>query len=637
MSGDSEKRLEAIMKKLFHAPSNSRPNHASGLGAQQLSGRKRLHSSSVGRKLAGNVLGESAGSLSLSPMAAQAPVCRPWDRGDLLRRLSTFKSITWFAKPQVVSPMQCARRGWVNVDMDTIACVSCNTRLLFSTPSAWAKQQVEKAAMVFSLKLESGHNLLCPWINNSCAEELAHFPILSGASLIEDYKKRIFSLSQLIALPVIAPMASDKLRNSQLKQFLNESSNSGCLEPLENSGTESSVDVLGTTSSVLYYQAQKLISLFGWDTRMLPYRVDFKDGQNDSIKDADVVITTGQKPKDNIQSSCEGTNTSNEMQIDPSSVVLDCKLCGASVGLWAFSTVPRPLEYIRFVGLTEVTGKNIANHDEAGAQEGSSGSQICSESRGGIGNAGSSASTSIGFTIAGGPPPALGNYGATISLPIVGQNLRARLPIKTGNKDNSDVQRPSQVEDPHLLQQSENIEPDVIAIKPLEVSESLAEGSNLNLTETDPAVANELSSSTPEDIPSNRNDGEIEPHRKQMSGNHEEVGRFQSNSLADPGIGASQNHKPVLFSTRENRKLLSFDKSMDFDPIKQHRHFCPWIIATGKSAPGWQQTLSALEGDNEISNVHSCTLIEVDDPVESVKNLFASPSKKKTKVHHGGS
>lgn len=27
--------------------------------------------------------------------------CRPWDRGDLFRRLATYKSTTWFGKPQV--------------------------------------------------------------------------------------------------------------------------------------------------------------------------------------------------------------------------------------------------------------------------------------------------------------------------------------------------------------------------------------------------------------------------------------------------------------------------------------------------------------------------------------------------------
>lgn len=31
----------------------------------------------------------------------EAPPCRPWDRGDLFRRLSTFKAMTWFGKPKV--------------------------------------------------------------------------------------------------------------------------------------------------------------------------------------------------------------------------------------------------------------------------------------------------------------------------------------------------------------------------------------------------------------------------------------------------------------------------------------------------------------------------------------------------------
>jgi hypothetical protein len=36
------------------------------------------------------------------------------------------------------------------------------------------------------------------------------------------------------------------------------------------------------------------------------------------------------------------------------------------------------------------------------------------------------------------------------------------------------------------------------------------------------------------------------------------------------------------------------DKAMEFDPIRQHRHFCPWIAPSGNGAPGWKQTLSAL-------------------------------------------
>ena len=41
------------------------------------------------------------------------------------------------------------------------------------------------------------------------------------------------------------------------------------------------------------------------------------------------------------------------------------------------------------------------------------------------------------------------------------------------------------------------------------------------------------------------------------------------------------------------RPILS-DKAMEFDPIRHHRHFCPWIASIDDGEPGWKQTLSAL-------------------------------------------
>lgn len=36
-----------------------------------------------------------------SALGSSQPSCRPWERGDLLRRLSTFKPGNWFGKPKV--------------------------------------------------------------------------------------------------------------------------------------------------------------------------------------------------------------------------------------------------------------------------------------------------------------------------------------------------------------------------------------------------------------------------------------------------------------------------------------------------------------------------------------------------------
>ena len=44
-----------------------------------------------------NSKGEKGGSQN----TAHVPQCRPWDRGDLMRRAATFKSMRWFAKPKV--------------------------------------------------------------------------------------------------------------------------------------------------------------------------------------------------------------------------------------------------------------------------------------------------------------------------------------------------------------------------------------------------------------------------------------------------------------------------------------------------------------------------------------------------------
>jgi hypothetical protein len=48
-----------------------------------------------------------------------------------------------------------------------------------------------------------------------------------------------------------------------------------------------------------------------------------------------------------------------------------------------------------------------------------------------------------------------------------------------------------------------------------------------------------------------------------------------------------------MFSVTEKQGL--YDRLNEFDPMKQHRTFCPWIVPDdGESLPGWRLTLSAL-------------------------------------------
>ncbi|MBA0732072.1 hypothetical protein Gogos_016185 [Gossypium gossypioides] len=420
MADDPEKRFHSIMDKLFHSSKSTTPFSSSppapGTGGQRqlLRAKKRPVPSYT------TAVEKPQHCLA----ASEAPLCRPWDRGDLLRRLSTFKSMTWFAKPKVVNAVNCARRGWVNVDMDIIACESCGARLLFSTPSSWTRQQG-------ILKLDSGHKLLCPWIDNTCDERLAEFPPSVPADLVDKFRARSDSLFQLIALPVISSLASEFMRSPELEQFLRQPLMLDCLKGnAEFSHLERIEDGSAVDSANLYYQAQKLLSLCGWEPRSLPYVVDCKDGQNQFVKDADILSSSqgvdyglnlrlSFRPTDeneNLEANKDFENSFG-LQYDPKSVVLDCRLCGASVGLWAFSTVQRPVELFRLFGCEEVNpGVHDSGHE----------SDVC-EVPFSSGSSSMEQSSNSKLTIAGGPPPTRQNFKARIYVPVIGESLRARL------------------------------------------------------------------------------------------------------------------------------------------------------------------------------------------------------------------
>ncbi|CAK9147844.1 unnamed protein product [Ilex paraguariensis] len=504
---ESEKRFHAIMDKLFHSPtksitkstpSSSTPSSSASTrmsGVELTRGKKRHNMSSalavMEPKAKRFVVEELPNNSSGSSGSVQAPPCRPWDRGDLLKRLASFKSMTWFAKPQVVSAVNCARRGWINVEMDIIACEACGARLLFSTPSSWTQQQVEKAALVFSLKLDNGHKLLCPWVDNACDETLAQFPPTQSADLVENYQRRCSALLQLFALPMISSSAIDYMRSPLLENFLGVSST---LEYGNKSVDVSRIEgnEFEEASSILYYQAQKLISLCGWEPRSLPYIVDLKDLQDQSTNNVNpselsLDNSNGKNVSLNIYSSgtdeiMETTNNpmvSARVQCDPNSAVLDCRLCAATVGLWAFSKLPWPVEFLRLVGYSEVNGESDAVHHMEDEHNSSNRNMECLVNMAKTGTTSlNDRPANLNLTIAGGPPPTKQNFRATISLPVIGQVLRARLSTDSDSLDHlcRKVQGSSDHTGKTLIATST---PDSMLENPIEKIQKVTQGSKL--------------------------------------------------------------------------------------------------------------------------------------------------------------
>ncbi|XP_031287946.1 uncharacterized protein LOC116146669 isoform X2 [Pistacia vera] len=672
MAQDSEKRFHSIMDKLFQPP-KSAPSSSSSCSAVEVArGAKRLNPESalalVEPKTIVNTVEKHQHSLS-SAGSSQAPLCRPWDRGDLMRRLATFKSMTWFAKPKVVSAVNCARRGWVNVDTDIIACESCGARLLFSAPSSWTQQQVEKAALVFSLKLDNGHKLLCPWIDNICDETLAQFPPTPPPFLVDKFRERSSALLQLLALPVISSSAIEYMRSPQLEEFLKHSLMPECGDGYAKA---SQIDYLGSAcedfSADLYYQAQKLISLCGWEPRSLPYVVDCEDSVNNFVIDVD-----GQNPCIDAQSG--GSNEIVEAAENSGihkSVVLDCRLCGASVGLWAFSMVSRPVEFFRVVGYADENGENNSgthgaeneNHEVA-MNTVSNGAPLHKDT-----------SPNLNLTIAGGPPPTKQNFKATISLPLIGRTLRAKFSndsnfsdsiydkqeeIRHGSKNSNLLKEGLDSTEPNLTGQVVQIEEmGLLRSKQHDqgtdssTNDEQSPGPNHNASERGDTLGKENRDHMPMEGTSVTQQAtfsetaNVDPSRGESSGSESRDSSIttQDANLTIANGKQSKNERSLMItsdnavvsrSTGKDTKQLSEDNAMKFDPIRQHRHFCPWIVSTGSGSPGWQQTLSALCRAKEHfhpsleNSPPSTSVIKVDDPVTSVRNLFMSPVAKRLK------
>lgn len=644
MADDTEKRLHSVLEKLFHTP-----KHSSLPSVQTIGGIKRPHSMMIS-KFKGN------NSDRDQDVMAKALPCRPWDRGDLMRRLATFKSMTWFAKPKAVDAVNCARRGWINIEMDVIACEMCGARLLFTTPTSWNRQQVNKAASVFSLKLDNGHKLLCPWIDNCCDKKLTYFPPTRTEVLVEHYRERSTALLKLSALPLIPASAIESMKSPQLEQFLRQSISveydKGCDVSPWTDFLGSDYEAVSTNS---YCQAYRLLSLCGWQPRLLPYIVDCKGAKpstNSGPTALSQTIVAEVNNKLTVYSSGSGEkrraeedSLASDIQYDSNSVVLDCKLCGASVGLWTFALVSRPLELVRVVGYTEVDSRSSRGNDNPGNGNHAAGSSMNREAmlpKGGM--------TKLNMTIAGGPLPALQNFRATISVPVIGRNLRARFSNSSAIGEN--ISELSHISNSMTEVATESLQDVEVASNQSDKSSHVAEDtgkSNQAARQTSELSVQESSNCTKgsdQNVGSENGDAvgglNLQPIERNEMASTEHILPASNDSQNDTNVGnAGQsviNNNAIPCCIDKHPKGASSSNKMEFDPLCQHRHFCPWVTSTETVSPGWKQTLLALKKEKVFTLLESedspmsPSLIKIDDPIMSIRRLFKSPSSKRAKT-----
>jgi len=118
----------------------------------------------------------------LAPRSASAlPGCRPWDYGDFLSRAQSFKATLWFAKPDALSPLRCARFGWRCQGRDTLVCTVCGATVTMKEPYDESLEQL----------LAESHRSICPWKEDPSPLSFLDFQYLSDADCLRQIQARL--------------------------------------------------------------------------------------------------------------------------------------------------------------------------------------------------------------------------------------------------------------------------------------------------------------------------------------------------------------------------------------------------------------------------------------------------------------
>nr|XP_057933708.1 nuclear-interacting partner of ALK [Doryrhamphus excisus] len=184
----------------------------------------------------------------------QAP-CEATNKEAFFSRVQSYSCLKWAGKPRALSPLMCARYGWINISHDMLKCSSCQAFLCASLQLTLDFEKYESRIAELSRQLQTKHEKFCPWPDFPCPERLwmvtAGEPSELLAALIERYQSALMLGQQL-------PSMKPELLKSM---FLTEDVVSAILLLMEDEQKRK-----GTTCTEAFavQVAACIVSLCGW-------------------------------------------------------------------------------------------------------------------------------------------------------------------------------------------------------------------------------------------------------------------------------------------------------------------------------------------------------------------------------------
>nr|POF04562.1 mrna export factor rsm1 [Quercus suber] len=187
---------------------------------------------------------------SQKPTIEETPNFSPWSHETFLARLKTFSSVSlWHPKPEAVSEVAWAKRGWTCVDVNTVGCRGgCERRVVIILDSGRSKERLAgqdggkqddddgddneaeddhaslENALVqrYSSLITEGHSESCLWRQAGCKDDIYRLQVVRPAIWQPDLQERSSSLFKI----------HPSIRNVKVRASPSTTPNHASLEPL---------------------------------------------------------------------------------------------------------------------------------------------------------------------------------------------------------------------------------------------------------------------------------------------------------------------------------------------------------------------------------------------------------------------
>ncbi|XP_074553788.1 zinc finger C3HC-type protein 1 [Halichoeres trimaculatus] len=135
----------------------------------------------------------------------QAP-CEATNKEAFFSRVESYSCLKWAGKPRSLSPLVCARYGWINVGCDMLKCSSCQAFLCASLLPTLDFEKYESRIAEILRQLQTQHEKFCPWPDFPCPERLWLVPDREPPALLTAFVERFQSACLLAQqLPAMKP------------------------------------------------------------------------------------------------------------------------------------------------------------------------------------------------------------------------------------------------------------------------------------------------------------------------------------------------------------------------------------------------------------------------------------------------